>query len=285
MFSVRRALDRFNSQVQNSLMTSSQYQPQSNAYIRPGNTYDPWQNPARPSLMTTSSTSGVGYQSIIGRRRQTRYDDTNQMFKDNSSIGDGYSASVFGNAPEPMAHHYMNMPEEPPALPPRYRRDPYRTDDSADSYRRHSVDDYLSENTNNNNSNAYPQESYIHHAYPATITNATSFRPINIHYNQQYEPYPQYSQEQEDFRDRAQSTSSTNSSESAKLASARPGHLRLASNNQQRYPSSATSTRTTMQSNGRQPLDQRSTSKISPETPQAPAGTLSTRQLMLNVVN
>ena len=252
-------------------MTSSQYQPQSNAYIRQGNAYDPWPNSSRPSAMTTSSNSGVGYQSIIGRRRQTRYDDTNQPFKDNLSIGDGYSASVFGNAPDPMGHHYMNMPDEPPAIPPRSRRDPYRAEDMGDSYRRHSVDDYLSENTNNNNSNAYPQESYIHHAYPATITNATSFRPINIHYNQQYEPYHQYSQEQEDFRDRAQSATSTNSSESAKPVSARPSQLRLASNNQQRYPSSAISTRTTMHSNGRKSSDQRNASKLSPETPQTPS--------------
>ena len=194
---VRRALERFNSQVQNSLMTNS-------SYSRPpgGHFYD--QHPST-NLMTTSATN-AGYQSIIGRRRQTRYDEpVNPLMKEHSTIGDGYSSSVFANPPQ---SYYMNMSDDvPPVIPPRYRRDePFN-----DTYRRYSTDDYLSENTNNNNNtHPYSQENYIHHAYPATITNATSFRPIHIHYNQQYDTSNVYS------RDRTQSNSSSNSSDSVK---------------------------------------------------------------------
>jgi len=195
---IRRALERFNCQVQNSLMTTSAY----SRPTQPNQYYD--QNP-RSNIMTTSG----GYQSIIGRRRQTRYDEVPTYQKDQlSSVGDGYSSSVFANPPQ---SYYMNMsnepPAPPPAIPPRYRRDDY----FADPYRRYSNEDYLSENTNNNNNtHPYGQETFIHHAYPATITNATSFRPIHIHYNQQIDPSNIYS------RDRPQSSSSTTSTDSIK---------------------------------------------------------------------
>jgi hypothetical protein len=160
-------------------------------------------------MATSTSSTGGGYQSIIGRRRQTRYDDSNNYFIDNPSVGDAYSSSLFSNShnPYPITNHYMNMSDEPPAIPPRFRRENYRHDDINDPYRRHSTDEYLSENINNNNNNhTLPRDAFIHHAYPATITNSTSFRPINHHYNS----------EQDDLIDCAQSTSSTNSSDSHK---------------------------------------------------------------------
>lgn len=221
--------------MQNSLLSTSQYQSTNNYLSRPGNFYES----NRPSLMTTSTSSigGTGgYQSIIGRRRQagTRPDDLNTYLIDNSSVGDGYSSSLFVNSQNtyPMTNHYMNMSDDPPpAIPPRYRRDnnTYRHEDINDQYRRHSTDEYLSENLNNNNNNSHtlPRETFIHHAYPATITNSTGFRPINIHYNQ-------YTTEQDDVFDRAQSTSSTNSSDSYKQQ--RSNLLRSQMNNQQRIP-------------------------------------------------
>ena len=147
--------------------------------------------------MTTSTSSNSslngGYQSIIGRRRYTaRSDDPNHFVMENTSVGDGYTSSIFTNSQNPYqnTNHYMNMnmSDEPPAIPPRFRRDTY---DINEPYRRHSTDEYLSENINNNNNNN-SNHTYIHHAYPATITNSTGFRPINIHYNQ-------LPQEQDDF--------------------------------------------------------------------------------------
>jgi hypothetical protein len=237
---VRRALERFNSQMQNSYSSIPQYQPTNSYLSRQGNLHEPYLNSNRPTLMTTSTSStnsgggGAGYQSIIGRRRQTRYDDPNSYFVDNPSVGDGYSSSVFVNSqnPYPATHHYMNMSDEPPAIPPRFRRENYRTDDINDPHRRHSTDEYLSENINNNNNNSHtlPRETFIHHAYPATITNATSFRPINFHYNQ-------FSSEQDDLQDRAQSTSSTNSSES--LTQQQQQRLNNLRHQPQRLPSSS----------------------------------------------
>ncbi|CAF5077960.1 unnamed protein product, partial [Rotaria socialis] len=78
-------------------------------------------------------------------------------------------------------------------VPPRLRRPAYQNEDINDNYRRHSIDEYLAENVNNNNNNnsssqTLPRDPFIHYAYPATITNATSFRPINTDYNQQCDP-------------------------------------------------------------------------------------------------
>jgi hypothetical protein len=222
--------------MQNSLLSTSQYQPTNNYLPRQGNFQDSWINTNRPTLMTTStsSTSSGGYQSIIGRRRHTtRQDDSNNYFVDNPSVGDGYSTSLFYNTQNsyPITNHYMNMSDEPPIIPPRFRRDNYRHEDINDQYRRHSTDEYLSENLNNNNNNSHtiPRETFIHHAYPATITNSTGFRPININYNQ-------IPSEQDDLRDRAQSTSSTNSSDSLKQ---RSNNIRTKMNNQQRLPPSS----------------------------------------------
>ena len=161
------------------------YQSANNYLSRQGNLPDSYLTSNRPTLMTTSTSStNSGYQSIIGRRRQTRHDDPNNYFVDNPSVGDGYSSSLFvhGQSSYPANSHYMNMSDEPPAIPPRYRR----TDDAIDHYRRHSTDEYLSDNintNNNNNSQTLPRNAFIHHAYPATITNATGFRPITTHYN------------------------------------------------------------------------------------------------------
>lgn len=186
LFSVRRALERFNSRMQNSYPSMPQYQSTNNYLSRMGgNLPDSYLTSNRPTLMTTSTSStNSGYQSIIGRRRQTRHDDPNNYFVDNPSVGDGYSSSFFvhGQNPYSMNSHYMNMPDEPPAIPPRYRR----TDDAIDHYRRHSTDEYLSDNintNNNNNSQTLPRNAFIHHAYPATITNSTGFRPITTHNN------------------------------------------------------------------------------------------------------
>lgn len=234
-FSIRRALERFNSQMQNNFLSKSQYQPTNNYLSQQGNFQDSWMNNNRPSSMTTSttSTSSGGYQSIIGRRRHTtRQEDSNNYFIDNPSVGDAYSTSLFYNSQNsyPITNHYMNMSDEPPVIPPRFRRENYRNDDINDQYRRHSTDEYLSENLNNNNNNSshnVPRETFIHHAYPATITNATGFRPINVNYNNQLPS------EQDDLRDRAQSTSSTNSSDSLKQ---RSNNIRTKMNNQQRLP-------------------------------------------------
>ena len=191
--------------MQNTYQSTS-----TNNYLsRQGNIPDPYLTSNRPTSMTTSTSSvGGGYQSIIGRRRQVRHDDPNNYFVDNPTVGDGYSSSLFVNSQNayPINNHYMDMSDQPPVIPPRFRR----TEDLNDQYRRHSTDDYLSENLNNNNNNysqTLPREPFLHHAYPATITNSNGFRPINNHYHQ-------YTSEQEEVFDRAQSTSSTNSSES-----------------------------------------------------------------------
>jgi len=232
--------------MQNSLLSTSQYQPINSYLSRQGDFQDNWMNSNRPSLMTTSTSStssgggGGGYQSIIGRRRQTRPDDPNTYFIDNPSVGDGYSSSIFSNS-QTMTNPYMNMSNEPPVIPPRFRRENYRNDDINDQYRRHSTDEYLSENVNNNNNNPTgSRDVFIHHAYPATITNATGFRPINMHYNP-------LSSEQDDSHDRAQSTSSTNSSDSLKQQQQqqRSNHIRTQINNQQRLPPSSINERKT----------------------------------------
>ena len=222
LFSIRRALERFNSKVQTSLMTNSQYQPSSMTYARSEQAQDPWMNSFNRSNTTNTSTSnGVGYQSIIGRRRQGRFDDRTNGFKDQVSVGNGYSSSVFANPSNFYTSNdqYGQIMDEPPAIPPRYRRDNYRIDDFV---RRHSIDEYLSENiNNNNNSHGYGHEAFIHHAYPATITNATSFRPINIHYNPQYDSQHPHGQEQTNFRDQTHSSLSTDSSDSVLQSSSR----------------------------------------------------------------
>ena len=59
--------------MQNSLLSRSQYQPTGSYLSCDGNINDTWMNSNRPGLMTTSTSSnssGTGYQSIIGRRRQ-----------------------------------------------------------------------------------------------------------------------------------------------------------------------------------------------------------------------
>lgn len=182
--------------MQNTYPSTPQYQSTNSYLTRQGNIPDPYLTSNRSTLMTTSTSStNSGYQSIIGRRRQTRHDDLNNYFVDNPSVGDGYSSSLFAHEHDPYTNHshYMNMPDRPPAIPPRYRR----TDDSIDHYRRHSTDEYLADNintNNNNNSQTLPRNAFIHHAYPATITNSTGFRPITTYYN----PLPS---EQDEFHD------------------------------------------------------------------------------------
>jgi hypothetical protein len=239
--------------MQSSYPSTYQYQPTNNYLSRQGTFHDPYMNSNRMTTSTSSTSSGSGYQSIIGRRRQTRYDDPNNYFIDNPSVGDGYSSSLFVNSQNsyPMDNHYMNMADEPPAIPPRFRRN----EETIDHSRRHSTDEYLSDNINNNNNNnsqTLPRNAFIHHAYPATITNATGFRPINIHYNP-------ISSEQEEFPDGAQSTSSTNSSESFKQQ--RLNHPR----NEHRLPASSTIT-------GRKANEQITANKSSPD--QSPSGTM-----------
>jgi hypothetical protein len=207
--SVRRALERFNSQMQNSLMSMSQHQPSMNYMSRQvpngypprqGNfdsyqpvdphQYEAWINANRPiAPPPPPSNTGTGYQSIIGRRRQMRQDD---IYHDNTSVGNGYSSSLFLNSSN--SYPYMNFSDEPPVIPPRLHRDMY-----------HEQQEYLTENINNNNNNHPP---FIPHVYP-TIN---GFRPIN----HQYLPpeFLQQFQEDEYLRYRAQSTSSNTSSDS-----------------------------------------------------------------------
>ncbi|CAF3722548.1 unnamed protein product [Rotaria sp. Silwood1] len=294
---VRRAVERFNTQLQNSLLSTSQYQPTNNYLSHSANIQEPWLNSNRSTLMTTSTSSNSsstagGYQSIIGRRRFTRYDDPNN-FLDQSSVGDAYSSSVFVNPQNPylMTNHYMNMSEQPPVIPPRLRRMNYQNEDINDQYRRHSIDEYLSENINNNNNNninnnnnnnhSLPQETFIHYAYPATITNTTSsFRPINMDYNQQYDSSNQLSQEQDDLHHRSQSVSSTNSTDSLKqqqqqqqqLRSARPTNIRTSLNNQQKVPPPSIAVRTSTQQNERKTNEKNISNKLSPVNTQSPSG-------------
>ncbi|CAF3610328.1 unnamed protein product [Rotaria sordida] len=277
---VRRAVERFNIQLQNSLLSTSQYQPRTNY----SSNHDPWLNTNRSTLMTTSTPScgtGGGYQSIIGRRRLTRYDDPNN-FLDQSNIGDAYSTSVFSNSQNPYltTNHYMNISDQPPIIPPRLRRtNNYQNEDINDQYRRHSIDEYLSENINNNNNNnnnnnqSLPNDTFIHYAYPATITNTTNFRPINIDYNQQYDSTNQLSQEQDDLHDRTQSISSTNSSDSIKQQqrSGRPTNFPTQINHQQRLPP-PTSIRTNLQQNERRTNERIQSNKLSPVDTQSPLG-------------
>lgn len=267
--------------MQNSLLSTSQYQPTNNYLSNQGGYHDPWMNSNRPSVMTTSATSngGTGYQSIIGRRRFVRYDDVNS-YLEHTSVGDAYTASVFANPQDPYAttNHYMNMDmnmsDQPPVIPPRLRRTNYRNDEINDQYRRHSIDEYLSDNVNNNNNNnnqALPKESFIHYAHPATITNTNEFQPINADYNQQYDPS---FQEQDDLRHRTQSTSSTNSSDSIKQQrSARTNNIRTPMNNQPRLPPSSLSLRTNIQQNERKTNEKLIQNKSSPTNGQPPTST------------
>ncbi|CAF1146701.1 unnamed protein product [Adineta steineri] len=277
---VRRALERFNSQIQNSLISTNQYQQPNNYSSHQGNFQDNYPNSNRSTLMTTSTSSNSsmgGYQSIIGRRRQTRHDDLNNSYIDNTSIGDGYSSSIFGNSHNPytMGNQYMNMADEPPAIPPRFRRENFRNDDINDAYRRHSIDEYLSENINNNNNNSsqtLPRDTFIHHAYPATITNSSGFRPIDNHYNEQFDSYNSILQEQDDLRDRVPSPSSIHSSESSKQQRpTRPSHIRAPMIHTQRLPPPSVSTRTNLhQQNGRRNNEQMMSNKMSPDNSQSP---------------
>ncbi|CAF3229974.1 unnamed protein product [Rotaria sp. Silwood2] len=210
---VRRALERFNSQMQNSLMNMPQYnanmngtpRPISNGYAaRQGNfdsfyptdppQFDPWANLSH--TMPPASNTSSGYQSIIGRRRQLRHDDN---YHDNTSVGNAYSSLLFVNSqnPYPITNNpYMNFPDEPPAIPPRLHRDVYR-----------EQQEYISENVNNNNNNN--NNAYIHQGYPAM---PNGFRPIS----HAYMPSDSFHQFHDDeyLRHRAQSTSSTTSSDS-----------------------------------------------------------------------
>lgn len=215
---IRRALERFNSKVQSSLMSTSQYPTSSsNVYSRNEPNNDFWSNRSTSNNnnnynnYSNGNANSLGYQSIIGRRRQTRYDERPSIFRDQTSVGDGYTSSMFVNAqqiyPSNGNHFENSFDEPPPAIPPRFRRENYRNDEL---FRRHSTDDFLSENVNNNNNSSnYGQDSFVHHAYPATVTtNATSFRPIQIHYNHQYSSQENNDQHRQNF-----SPFSTDSSE------------------------------------------------------------------------
>lgn len=247
-YSIRRALERFNTQMQNSFMQTSQYPANtnglprqlSNGYQRQGSfdpyypadpqQNDPWGNfnrltpaPPAPAPASTSITS-TGYQSIIGRRRQMRQDD---MYHDTSTVGNGYSTPAFMTNSHPYSalnNPYMHYADEPPAVPPRLHRDLFR-----------EQQEYLCENVNNNNNNNIP---YLQQAYP---TAPNGFRPIN----HSYVPLDSFHQLQDEeyLRHRAQSTSSTTSSDSVHP-------IRL---NKQQLP--PTSTRTNVPSHKKIPSD------------------------------
>jgi len=195
--------------MQNSLLNMSQHQPNMNYMSRQfshgylpqqsnfdsfhpmdSHQYDAWINSQR-SIPSTSNTN-AGYQSIIGRRRQIRHDD---IYHDNSNIGNGYSSSLFINSQN--SYPYMNYSDEPPIIPPRLHRDIY-----------HEQPEYLSDNINNNNNN---NSGYIHHHHHAYPTGTNGFHP--------FIPTDCYQQFQEDeyLRHRAQSTSSNTSSDSVNL--------------------------------------------------------------------
>ena len=227
-FSVRRALERFNCQMQHSMMTMSQHQQQPPpapvptmnymssqypaGYARQGS-YDPfysgepnqveaWTN-SYHSMPRPSNPNGnsSGYQSIIGRRRQMRHDET---YFDNTSVGNGYSSSLFLNSQNPyaMVNPYMNLSDEPPIVPPRFSRENYL-----------DQREYLSENVNNNNNSNHPL-----HQYGGT-PGAAAYPPPTNGFRSIHNPYPPSDvyhpfQEEDYLRHRAQSTSSTTSSES-----------------------------------------------------------------------
>lgn len=275
-FSVRRALERFNSQMQNSLLTKSQYQPSNGYYSSNGGLQDPWMNSDRSSLMTSSMTSAGssgGYQSIIGRRRQTRMDDVTSYI-DTPSVGDAYSSSIFsdGQNQYPMSNLYMNMSEQPPIIPPRLRR-ANQIEDTNDQNRRHSVDDYLSDDLNNNYNNnnnistsqTLPRNTFIHYAYPATITTTNEFQPIDMDYNQQFESNHPLPQEQDNIRNRTQSTSSTNSTDSMQpQRPPRPTNIRTQMNSQRRLPPPSMSIQSNIQQNERRTNERLASNKLSP---------------------
>lgn len=161
---------------QQSTMFNRQYQ---NGYPP---SQEPYQHESWSNTTARPPTTSTGYQSIIGRRRQIRHDDG---YHDHTSIGNGYSSSLFLNPQQ-----YPAYSEETNNFPPRFHRDMY-----------HEQPDYLSENFNNNNNNHQP------YAYAAN-----GFHPIN----HQFIPPDYYQQYQDDelLRHRAQSTSSTASSDS-----------------------------------------------------------------------
>ena len=172
------------------------YAPDSNTPETWTNAYHSMPRPSQHSVGTNS----CGYQSIIGRRRQMRQDE---MFFDNTSVGNGYSSSLFlNNSNNPaalIASHYVNMSDDqPPIIPPRYSRDNY-----------YHSQDYLSENMNNNNNSNHSAYLNNPNLYPS-INNG--FRPINNTYPppDAFQNYP----DDEYLRHRAQSTSSTTSSDS-----------------------------------------------------------------------
>ena len=199
-------------------MTMSHHQPSNNYMSRQySNGYPPrqgsfdtfqhldpqWNNGNRsmapPPLQPLQPASGTstGYQSIIGRRRQMRNDDS---FHDHTSVGNGYSSSLFINSQN--SYPYMNYSDEPPAIPPRLHRDLYH---EQQQQQQQLQQEYLCENLNNNNNNGY-----IHHVYPGGTMNG--YHPVN----HQFIPgdYYQQIQDEEYLRHRAQSTSSNTSSDS-----------------------------------------------------------------------
>jgi hypothetical protein len=192
----------------------SHHQPSNNYMSRPyTNGYPPrqgsfdtfqqvdpqWNNGNRSMApLPPSSGTSTGYQSIIGRRRQMRSDDS---FHDHTSVGNGYSSSLFINSQN--SYPYMNYSDEPPAIPPRLHRDLYL--EQQQQQQQLLQQEYLSENLNNNNNNGY-----IQHVYPGGTMNG--YHPVN----HQYIPgdYYQQIQDEEYLRHRAQSTSSNTSSDS-----------------------------------------------------------------------
>ncbi|CAF0953181.1 unnamed protein product, partial [Didymodactylos carnosus] len=267
---VRRALERFNSQMQNSMISSTNHntypyrEPYSsrnydtnsqmtrdyyggtnnfpydhNSYNRSG--YDTWSGGRSVAPPLPQSTSN--YQSIIARRRQLRNDDTSITDSSGSEVGGGYNSSVFAEGDQ--RYHYGNTTSADiqPPIPPRFIRRDFRSEEQLlePQFHRYLSEDFLdqNENVNNNNNNS----AYIHHAYPATITNTnTGFRPIDVndYQHQQYHhnQVQDYNDQQPNdittyinsgmssnintnnnnnsdlLRDRAQSTSSTTSSDS-----------------------------------------------------------------------
>ena len=239
--------------MQNSLMTMSQHQTNTNYvshqfsseyprqenldsfYATDPNHYYPWANFNRPTS-TTSSTS-TGYQSIIGRRRQMRYDDN---FHDNTSVGNGYSSVFFNKSQNlyPITNSYMNLSDQPPAIPPRMNRNLFR---EQQEYTSENFNNNNNNNDNNNNDNNTNQNAYIHQIYTMA---SNGFRPII----DSSTPIDSFHQIQEDgcLRHRAQSTSSTTSSDSV-------NPVRLI---KQRLP--PTSTRANLQQNKKVFLDDNS---------------------------
>lgn len=214
--------------------TNMNYLPRqmSHGYLsRPGNfeSFHPmdlqqpegWAQGNRP--MPPASNTATGYQSIIGRRRQLRHDD---VYYDTNSVGNGYSSSLFVTTQN--SNPYMNLPDEPPAIPPRLHRDLY-----------HEQQEYLSANMNNNNNNNGHPHGFVQHPYAGGMGNG--FHPSNHQHipGDYFQPMPP----EEYLRHRAQSTSSNTSSDSI-------NQVRLM---QQRIP--PTSARTNLPQNKNMPME------------------------------